>query len=281
MGGEGGGAGGGVWLDADVIEGWGSVSSLGGSGASDCGRSCISGCCCYHRGGGGGGGRVRTYGYGYSTKVLLGHRAVSGATPGGEAGSLAQHHGEVCSDHGAWNGTLQTCACRSGYHGCDCQYRCEADTCGAHGACSSFGTCACDEGYVGQTCQHQCSRQAQCSSHGSCSQCGRCVCDGCYHGDDCSRMCNGRGQCSFGQCVCDACHLGEFCESECNGHGSCTGTGSDVRCDCEAGWTGAKCTIPTCPGVTQACSGHGDCVAVTGRCFCQPGWTGKVGDGRL
>jgi hypothetical protein len=60
-----------VWLDADVIEGWGGVTSAGGSGSSDCAWTCSSilTCCCWHEGGGGGGGRVRTYGYGYSSKA--------------------------------------------------------------------------------------------------------------------------------------------------------------------------------------------------------------------
>ncbi|CAG2194931.1 COPB2 [Mytilus edulis] len=55
--GGGSGSGGSVWLDTEVIEGWGELYADGGdSGGSHCASNCIySGCCCYHYGSGGGG----------------------------------------------------------------------------------------------------------------------------------------------------------------------------------------------------------------------------------
>lgn len=279
-GGAGGGAGGAVWLDADALEGWGNVYSSGGAGASHCGCTCI-GCCGTHYGGGGSGGRIRTYGQNYTSKALLYRRQASGGAPSynnpGEAGTLTSDSGKLCSGHGTWNESLQTCECQDGFIGSDCQFLCNASSCGEHGVCTDVGTCQCQAGYVGQTCRDQCDRDTDCSGHGECSECGQCVCDPCFHGPGCSQECGGRGKCYLGQCYCDDCHVGEFCTSECSGNGECrVKDDSTMVCECAAGWTGSKCSIPTCPGEGQVCSGRGLCVSITGRCFCQPGWTGKM-----
>jgi hypothetical protein len=78
----------------------------------------------------------------------------------------------------------------------------------------------------------------------------------------------------------------------CSGNGRCRG--KDGTCICDYGWTGAHCSIPTCPGVNchackedtysggcdkqcnfiTTCSGNGRCRGKDGTCICDDGWTG-------
>ncbi|XP_033745589.1 uncharacterized protein LOC117331103 [Pecten maximus] len=263
----GGGSGGSIWIDSNIIEGWGSIDADGGSTGSYCQSSCWhGGCCCYHGGGGGAGGRIRTVTGNYTQKVLYYNRDSGGGGSGG-VGSLCDHHDDQCSGHG--NGSAGICTCDSGYYGNDCQYSCE---CGSHGTCNSDGICVCDHGYIGFHCESTCDDNTTCSGQGHCTTCGSCLCNACYHGSDCSSLCSGHGTCDADACLCDACHLGEYCESECNGHGSCNGT----ACICQSGWYGAKCTIKSCGGLNNIpCSGHGTCHAASQTCFCDPGWEGS------
>lgn len=66
-GGNAGGSGGSIWLDGQIIEGWGHLHVTGGSGSSRTrhrwGRWCSS------HGGGGAGGRTRMYSESYTNKV--------------------------------------------------------------------------------------------------------------------------------------------------------------------------------------------------------------------
>ncbi|KAK3101710.1 hypothetical protein FSP39_005732 [Pinctada imbricata] len=266
----GGGSGGSIWVDSDVIDGWGILHADGGSSSSDCHGAW----CCSHYGGGGAGGRIRSSSTNYTNYMVIHQRSVSGASgPGGagSSGTVSQYHHGHCSNHGLYSNGV--CACAAGFVGVDCQYRCNATTtCNGHGTCSVFGTCHCNTGYVGARCESQCHRDTTCSGNGTCTACGGCVCDACFHGSDCSSMCSGFGQCKGGQCQCDACHIGDFCESECNGHGAC---GSNGTCVCDPNWYGDKCTIKGCPTQTaDECSGNGLCNAYSGVCYCNPGWEG-------
>ena len=278
--GGGSGSGGSVWLDTEVIEGWGELYADGGdSGGSHCGSSCITyGCCCTHYGSGGGGGRIRTFTGNYTHKVLKHQRSVdggigSGSSTAGTAGTLCETSANLCSGQGTF--TSGACTCNSGYIGNDCQYHCDpTTTCSGHGTCSVWGTCICNSNYVGHRCDSQCHESTTCSGHGKCTSTGDCVCDPCYHGGDCSMSCNGQGQCVGDECQCDDCHLGKFCESECNGHGSCSGSVNGT-CVCTDNWQESKCTRPGCPSKSsQECSGHGVCMAGSGKCYCEPGWAG-------
>lgn len=275
--GGGAGSGGSVWMDSDVIEGWGELKADGGNSVgSDCTGCSHTSCCCRHYGGGGGGGRIRTFTGNYTHKVLKHQRYVnggsgSGSSSAGGIGTFCESGGNVCSGHGTY--TSGSCGCNSGYVGNDCQYRCDAaTTCSGHGTCSVWGTCVCDRTYVGHRCDSQCHDDTTCSGHGKCTSLGTCVCDACFHGNDCSLSCNGQGQCVGGQCQCNDCYLGEFCESECNEHGSCDINGT---CSCTDNWKDAKCTRPGCPSKTSdECSGNGICMAGSGKCYCYPGWAG-------
>lgn len=278
LGAGGAGSGGSVWMDSEIIEGWGSLNADGGnSGGSDCVDGCL-GCCCHHYGSGGGGGRIRTFTGNYTHKVLKFHRSVSGGSgtssgTAGGIGTLCEASANLCHGHGTFSSG--SCTCNSGFVGSDCQYYCDpATTCSGHGTCSQWGTCQCDSNYVGHRCDSQCHDNTTCSGHGKCTSIGTCVCDPCFHGDDCSQSCNGQGQCKGGQCQCDDCHLGKFCESECNDHGRCNSNGT---CTCTDNWLEDKCTRPGCPSKTlDECSGHGICMAGSGKCYCEPGWAGKI-----
>lgn len=261
-----GGSGGSVWLDSEIIEGWGEVTANGGGGSNAYYN-------CYYYGGGGGGGRIRTYTGNYTHKVLYNQRYVTGGSGNygsGGTGSLCDSSGDLCSNHGSFESGA--CICDPGYVGMDCQYNCTAAiTCSGQGTCAQDGTCICEAGYVGHRCDSNCHDDTTCSGNGKCTAIGTCICDPCYLGDDCSNLCGGQGQCVGDKCECDECHLGEFCESECNDHGSCV----DGICSCTDNWQEDKCTRPGCPSInTQSCSGHGICLAGIGTCVCDPGWSG-------
>ena len=56
----------------------------------------------------------------------------------------------------------------------------------------------------------------------------------------------------------------------CRGQGSCSAGGG---CSCNAGWTGADCGTPDCPG-TPACNNRGTCSA--SGCVCAAGFSGSA-----
>ncbi|KAH3879993.1 hypothetical protein DPMN_003905 [Dreissena polymorpha] len=270
-GGGGGGAGGAVWMDGQVLHGWGSISANGGgAGTESCNTYSTS------RGGGGGGGRIRTWGRDDASKVLLHQRYVqggSGSAGNGGVGTIWSSGGNACSGHGTYNISTLKCDCNANYLGYDCQFYCHNDeSCSSNGVCDAEGFCVCNAGFVGLQCASQCHRATTCSGNGRCSGLGRCICDPCYSGPDCSVLCSGAGTCTANKCVCDGCHLGKYCESECNNRGTCEL--STNTCTCAANWGDAKCTKKGCPGSDLNCNGHGDCNSGTSTCFCDIGWKG-------
>lgn len=90
--------------------------------------------------------------------------------------------------------------------------------------------------------------------------------------------------------------LGQPCSPNlCSGHGSCEssadGSTSARQCSCNAGWTGADCSLMTCPlgaawsdkarGTDDAhapaeCSNRGACDRASGVCACDPGFEGQA-----
>ena len=78
-------------------------------------------------------------------------------------------------------------------------------------------------------------------------------------------------------------------QATCSGHGTCSGA-SEYLCSCNTGYTGADCSLKTCPtgvpwfqeavssntarGTLEECSGRGLCDRTAGTCTCQTGFTG-------
>lgn len=70
-------------------------------------------------------------------------------------------------------------------------------------------------------------------------------------------------------------------EVACSGHGACDS--ATFRCACQQGWTGADCSLMTCPhgrswiSLDRAeCSDMGLCDETSGRCSCARGFTGAA-----
>ena len=149
----------------------------------------------------------------------------------------------------------------------------------------------------------------QCSGHGSCSN-GVCACESGYAGAGCKDLacknkCNGRGECTVNDvtntssCKCYQGYTGSFCTEKTSAACSGNGVGFDMdcdlteglcnmttprpekqRCDCKAGFKGAKCEHQKC-NVTSGefagklCSGHGVC-SPDYKCKCEGGFVGPL-----
>ena len=108
--------------------------------------------------------------------------------------------------------------------------------------------------------------------HGICSGAGECTCSADWVGETCDEPCL-NGSNIDGICVCDsACNHGVGCQLVCSGHGSCHN--NTCQCDFFAGFHGAHCDIPGCPGWPELCDGHGTCNTAKRQCTCDPGFLG-------
>ncbi|KAI7791232.1 von Willebrand factor D and EGF domain-containing protein [Triplophysa rosa] len=139
-----------------------------------------------------------------------------------------------------------TCRCKRGYSGPDCNTAVCSPACVNGGICVAPDVCECPSGYHGETCEN-----ALCSSP-------------CLHGGTCV----GRDTCS-----CPYGFVGPRCETMvCNRHcqngGKCT---SPDECECLAGWTGPSCETASCDPV---CLNGGSCVRPN-SCVCQHGFYGS------
>jgi hypothetical protein len=112
-----------------------------------------------------------------------------------------------------------TCICREGYHGDNCDVlECNGDqTCHGHGHCDVENACSCFQGYVGAFCENQ-KCLNDCTSHGICLN-GTCKCDRSYDGADCGiKRCHPKcalhGRCSKdGTCLCNPGYSGDSCST--------------------------------------------------------------------
>ena len=99
-----------------------------------------------------------------------------------------------------------------------------------------------------------------------------------------------RGDCGYAGSTLTDCHTAD---SPCNLHGSCSGSPT-YRCHCQSGWTGADCSLMTCPkgrswfstptandyahmsNDLAECSDAGICDQTTGLCSCMDGFEGAA-----
>ena len=142
----------------------------------------------------------------------------------------------------------------------------------------------------------------ECSNRGLCDrQTGICTCTNDFLSSDGS-LTQGqgeRGDCSYNtlslSLVTNTCPADSTKTILCSGHGTCNGNSTSnnyFQCLCNTGYTGADCSLQTCPfgtplfqeaasantarGTTEECSGRGLCARDTGVCACQAGFTGTA-----
>ncbi|XP_049426100.1 von Willebrand factor D and EGF domain-containing protein isoform X1 [Epinephelus fuscoguttatus] len=171
-----------------------------------------------------------------------------------------------------------TCRCKPGYTGSDCQTAiCEPD-CVNGGVCIAPGVCQCPRGFHGETCQEALCR-LPCENGGTCVGLQTCSCPYGFVGPRCetmvcSRHCHNGGQCvSPDECLCATGWTGLSCETAlCSP--VCLNGGSCVRpnvCDCPHGFYGAQCQNAVC---SPPCKNSGVCIR-NNFCSCLHGYTGS------
>lgn len=130
-----------------------------------------------------------------------------------------------------------------------------------------------------------------CSNRGTCDrETGVCSCLESMSTSDGHGGQGQRGDCGYAGTDLADCHTED---SPCTLHGTCSGAPT-FRCDCQSGWTGADCSLMTCPqgrswfsrptasnvahmSDSQAeCSDMGVCDQSTGTCSCMDGFEGAA-----
>ncbi|XP_042369030.1 LOW QUALITY PROTEIN: von Willebrand factor D and EGF domain-containing protein [Plectropomus leopardus] len=171
-----------------------------------------------------------------------------------------------------------TCRCKPGYTGSDCETAiCEPD-CANGGVCIAPGVCQCPRGFHGETCQEALCR-LPCENGGTCVGLQTCSCPYGFVGPRCetmvcSRHCQNGGQCvSPDECLCPKGWTGPSCETAlCSP--VCLNGGSCVRpntCECPHGFYGAQCQNAVC---SPPCKNGGLCIR-NNVCSCLQGYTGR------
>ncbi|KAI3366129.1 hypothetical protein L3Q82_009954, partial [Scortum barcoo] len=171
-----------------------------------------------------------------------------------------------------------TCRCKPGYTGLDCQTAICEPECMNGGTCIAPGVCQCLRGFHGETCQEALCR-LPCENGGTCVGLQTCSCPYGFVGPRCqtmvcSRHCHNGGQCvSPDECRCPAGWTGPSCETAlCSP--LCLNGGSCVRpniCECPHGFYGAQCQNAVC---SPPCKNGGLCMR-NNICLCLQGYTGR------
>ncbi|KAK1802432.1 hypothetical protein P4O66_022091 [Electrophorus voltai] len=138
-----------------------------------------------------------------------------------------------------------TCRCKQGYAGLNCQTAVCRPACQNGGVCIAPGVCDCTQGYHGDTCENALCT-SPCVNGGTCVRQDTCSCRYGFVGPRCETM---------------------MCNRHCQNRGQCV---SPDECECLLGWTGASCETALCDPV---CLNGGVCVQPN-SCFCQQGFYG-------
>ncbi|RVE75075.1 hypothetical protein OJAV_G00013190 [Oryzias javanicus] len=169
-----------------------------------------------------------------------------------------------------------TCRCKPGYAGPNCQTAICAPECMNGGVCIAPDVCQCPRGFQGDTCQEALCR-LPCENGGSCVGIQTCSCPYGFVGSRCetmvcSRHCHHGGRCaSPDECLCPPGWTGPTCETAlCSP--VCLNGGLCVRpntCECPGGFYGAQCQNAVC---SPACKNGGTCMR-NNVCSCLQGYT--------
>ncbi|XP_034465210.1 von Willebrand factor D and EGF domain-containing protein isoform X3 [Hippoglossus hippoglossus] len=171
-----------------------------------------------------------------------------------------------------------TCRCKPGFTGSDCQTAICDPECTNGGVCIAPGVCQCLRGFHGETCQEALCR-LPCEHGGTCVGLQTCSCPYGFVGPRCetmvcSRHCHNGGQCaSPDECKCLPGWTGPSCETAlCSP--VCLNGGLCVRpniCECPHGFYGAQCQNAVC---SPPCKNGGMCMR-NSVCSCLQGYTGR------
>ncbi|KAI4884734.1 hypothetical protein NFI96_032150, partial [Prochilodus magdalenae] len=170
-----------------------------------------------------------------------------------------------------------TCRCKQGYTGPDCQTAVCSPACQNGGQCVAPGVCECREGYHGEACERALCT-SPCMYGGSCVGRDTCSCPYGFVGPRCETMvcnrhCQNGGRCvSPDECECQPGWTGPSCETAlcdpvCLNGGVCVRPNS---CTCQHGFYGARCQNAVC---SPSCQNGGVCVR-NGVCSCAAGYSG-------